>query len=53
MIEAFCHMAPFVDHARRMPMIHRPFYLDRIQAYLDKPIVKVITGMRRVTAPSL
>lgn len=34
-------------------MIHRPFYLDRIQAYLDKPIVKVITGMRRVGKSTL
>ena len=34
-------------------MIHRPGYLDRIQAYLDKPIVKVITGMRRVGKSTL
>lgn len=34
-------------------MIHRPFYLDRIQTYLDKPIVKVITGMRRVGKSTL
>lgn len=34
-------------------MIHRPFYLDRIRAYLDKPIVKVITGMRRVGKSTL
>lgn len=34
-------------------MIHRPFYLERIQAYLDKPIVKVITGMRRVGKSTL
>lgn len=34
-------------------MLDRPFYLDRIQAYLDKPIVKVITGMRRVGKSTL
>lgn len=34
-------------------MIQRPFYLDRIQAYLDKPFVKVITGMRRVGKSTL
>ncbi len=34
-------------------MIHRPGYLDRIQAYLDKPIVKVITGVRRVGKSTL
>lgn len=34
-------------------MIQRPFYLERIQAYLDKPIVKVITGMRRVGKSTL
>ena len=34
-------------------MIHRPFYLERIQAYLNKPIVKVITGMRRVGKSTL
>ena len=34
-------------------MIHRPFYLTRIQAYLDKPIVKVLTGMRRVGKSTL
>jgi hypothetical protein len=34
-------------------MIHRPGYLDQIQAYLDKPIVKVITGMRRVGKSTL
>jgi predicted AAA+ superfamily ATPase len=34
-------------------MVQRPFYLERIQAYLDKPIVKVITGMRRVGKSTL
>ena len=34
-------------------MIQRPVYLKRIQAYLDKPIVKVITGMRRVGKSTL
>jgi hypothetical protein len=34
-------------------MIQRPIYLKRIQAYLDKPIVKVITGMRRVGKSTL
>jgi predicted AAA+ superfamily ATPase len=34
-------------------MIHRPFYLARIQAYLDKPIIKVMTGMRRVGKSTL
>ena len=34
-------------------MFNRPFYLDRIRAYLDKPIVKVITGMRRVGKSTL
>jgi predicted AAA+ superfamily ATPase len=34
-------------------MIHRPGYLGRIQTYLDKPIVKVITGMRRVGKSTL
>jgi len=34
-------------------VIARPFYLERIQAYLDKPIVKVITGMRRVGKSTL
>jgi len=34
-------------------MIHRPFYLSRIQTFLDKPIVKVVTGMRRVGKSTL
>ena len=34
-------------------MILRPFYLARIQAYLDKPIIKVMTGMRRVGKSTL
>lgn len=34
-------------------MIARPFYLERIQAFLDKPIVKVLTGMRRVGKSTL
>jgi len=34
-------------------VIQRPVYLKRIQAYLDKPIVKVITGMRRVGKSTL
>ena len=34
-------------------MIPRPFYFERIQAFLDKPIVKVITGMRRVGKSTL
>jgi hypothetical protein len=34
-------------------MIRRLSYLDRIQAYLDKPVVKVITGMRRVGKSTL
>lgn len=34
-------------------MIQRPFYLTRIQAFLDKPFVKVITGMRRVGKSTL
>ena len=34
-------------------MIPRPFYLDRIRAYLDTPVVKVITGMRRVGKSTL
>ncbi len=34
-------------------MIARSSYLDRIRAYLDKPIVKVITGMRRVGKSTL
>jgi uncharacterized protein len=34
-------------------MLHRPCYLERIQTYLDKPVVKVITGMRRVGKSTL
>lgn len=34
-------------------MIPRPVYLDRIQAFLDKPVVKVLTGMRRVGKSTL
>ncbi len=34
-------------------MIPRPFYLSRIQTYLDKPFVKVLTGMRRVGKSTL
>mgnify|MGYP001376032890 CR=1 FL=1 len=34
-------------------MAKRPFYRDRIRAYLDKPLVKVITGMRRVGKSTL
>jgi len=26
----------------------RKLYLDRIRPYLDKPVVKVLSGMRRV-----
>jgi predicted AAA+ superfamily ATPase len=36
-----------------MNMIPRPFYLSRIQTYLDKPFVKVLTGMRRVGKSTL
>ena len=53
MIDIFLFSYVFVDYDRRMSMINRPFYLDRIQAYLDKPIVKVVTGMRRVGKSTL
>lgn len=35
------------------PQVQRQAYMDRIQAYLDKPFVKVITGMRRVGKSTL
>lgn len=34
-------------------MIQRSDYLERIRSYLDKPFVKVITGMRRVGKSTL
>lgn len=34
-------------------MIQRSGYLDRIAPYLDRPIIKVITGMRRVGKSTL
>jgi len=34
-------------------LINRPLYLDKLIAYLDKPLIKVITGMRRSGKSSL
>ncbi len=31
-----------------MNYINRPKYIERIQKFVDKPIIKVLTGMRRV-----
>jgi hypothetical protein len=31
-----------------MSYINRVKYIDKIKQFLDKPIIKVITGMRRV-----
>lgn len=31
----------------RVFMVKRTVYMDRIRAFLDKPVIKVITGMRR------
>ena len=28
-------------------MINRPLYLDRIRPFIGKPIIKVVTGVRR------
>ena len=36
-----------------MPDINRPLYLARILPFLDKPLIKVLTGMRRVGKSSL
>ena len=29
-------------------IIERPMYLDRVKAFIDKPLVKILVGMRRV-----
>ena len=34
-------------------LVNRPLYLDKLIAYLDKPLIKVITGMRRTGKSSL
>ena len=34
-------------------MIERKYYLDRLKSYTDKPVIKVITGMRRVGKSTL
>ncbi len=31
-----------------MNYINRPKYIEKIKAFIDKPIIKIITGMRRV-----
>ena len=36
-----------------MSDIRRPAYLDRIVPFVDKPLIKVLTGMRRVGKSSL
>lgn len=28
-------------------MIYRPFYVDKIMAYVNTPFVKILTGVRR------
>jgi len=37
----------------RENLIVRPIYLDKLEKYLDKPLVKVLIGMRRVGKSSL
>ena len=36
-----------------MSYINRVKYIDKIKQFLDKPIIKVITGMRRVGKSSI
>ena len=30
-----------------MDLVNRPLYLDRIEPFIDAPVVKVLTGLRR------
>src|SRR5689334_23756957 len=30
-----------------MSLVNRPLYLDRIEPFIDAPVVKVLTGLRR------
>lgn len=36
-----------------MKLVDRPLYMDKIEKFIDKPVIKVLTGMRRVGKSTL
>ncbi len=33
---------------KELNIIHRPYYTDKIRPYIDKPLIKILTGQRRI-----